>query len=153
MPSQISGVRLYKPLPEIIWCLVDVTALDSSTSKGSSYASLTLLNSQGECVMSIDRFETSRYEESPVAASEPHSKWIYEKHWQLDEIKISENNVPLSNQQGSDDAQPHWLLFSDQGAVCDALESELTTRGDQYLWCVWIILCRFTVIKCPCMDY
>lgn len=131
VPSKIKGVRLYKPLPEILWCLVDVCAVDSSAQQGSSYAALTLVDSLGECVMSIDRFETTRYEAAPTPSSEPYVDWLYEKHWLLDETDLNETDALRGNEQRSDDEPRHWLLFSDQGAMCEALQTQLSARGDQ----------------------
>jgi len=141
VPSKIKGVRFYKPLPEILWCLVDVSAVNNATpssapeaQQGTSYASLMLLDSQGECVMSIDRFETTLYKEVgeiPARSSDPYVEWLYEKHWLPDETDIGGTSAPQNNGQHADRKLSHWLLFSDQGAMCNALETELIARGDR----------------------
>jgi acyl transferase domain-containing protein/acyl carrier protein len=135
VPSQIKGVRLYQPLPEILWCLVEVAPTDGA--QGESYASLTMLDTDGACVMRIDRFETRRYAAQPMQSigntaddsTESYTDWLYEKHWVVDEA-FDTAKADIAEAGASARAARHWLLLSDQGTACDALEAKLTARGD-----------------------
>lgn len=133
VPAQIHGIRLYKPLPQILWCFVEITPANSD---GSSSAALTMLDMQGERVMSIDRFETQRYIEEPlIRPTESYAKWIYEKHWVIDKafesLHVDVTTDVTSITSGNANKTPgHWLLFSDQGIACDALEARLLAQGD-----------------------
>ncbi|CAM3145501.1 SDR family NAD(P)-dependent oxidoreductase [Janthinobacterium lividum] len=139
VPSQIKGVHLYRPLPEILWCLVEVAPVETPAdgASGRSHASLTMLDTNGACVMRIDRFETQRYATQPVRSignapsqnDENYTDWLYEKHWVVDEA-FDTATVDIAESVGAARAPSHWLLFSDQGAACDALEAKLTAQGD-----------------------
>ena len=135
VPAQIKGVRLHKPLPEILWCLVEVAPVEIAVgTHGESYASLTMLDTHGECVMSIDRFETKRYAAPPARSTgndaENYTDWLYEKHWVVDEA-FGTAKADLVEAGIAARAPIHWLLFSDQGSECDALEANLTAQGDR----------------------
>jgi acyl transferase domain-containing protein/acyl carrier protein len=128
VPAQIRGIHLHKPLPEMLWCLVEVHPVDAADEgQGASYASLTMLDTQGERVMSIERFETMRYTQEPARQSESYADWVYEKHWLFDEV----SEVAAPPLADGTRTLAHWLLFSQQDATCDALEARLIAQGDR----------------------
>ncbi|MCW7538524.1 SDR family NAD(P)-dependent oxidoreductase [Aquabacterium sp. A7-Y] len=128
VPSQIKGIRLYKPLPDILRCLVEVSPIEPAGPAGgprASCAALTVLDTQGECVMSIDRFETTRYLAPAARPAEDPADWFYEKRWVPDErFDAAAADRPATT-------PVHWLLLSDQRAACDALEAHLLSQGDR----------------------
>ncbi|WP_038182346.1 SDR family NAD(P)-dependent oxidoreductase [Vibrio rhizosphaerae] len=131
VPSQVRGIRLFKPLPEILWCAVEVSSVNSSDTEepeaGNSYASLTVFDSLGEVVMTIERFETTHYTDTESVKTAAYHEWLYDKQWLPDETDGSIQ----ARAENPASVERHWLLFSDQGSVCKALETALIDRGDR----------------------
>ncbi|MBR8332454.1 SDR family NAD(P)-dependent oxidoreductase [Burkholderia ambifaria] len=122
IPAAMRGIHLFRPLPELIWCRVEVLADDGG--RGTQHAKLTIVDMQGEPVMRIDRFETTRYTGAVAPAAENWTHWLYERHW-----------VPAApcaaSSSSAERAARHWLLLSDGGTACAALATVLAARGDR----------------------
>ncbi len=107
VPATVRGVRCHKALPERLWCFVRIMpAVEAAASAPRTAAgkrrepycaALTLLDLQGEVVMTIDRFETMLFTPpASAAAADPgdYTRWLYEKQWRIDD-RLSATRVSL----------------------------------------------------------
>ncbi|WP_186169459.1 type I polyketide synthase [Burkholderia gladioli] len=122
IPAAMRGIHLFRPLPELIWCRVEVLADEGG--RGSQHARLTIVDMQGEPVMRIDRFETTRYTGAVAPAAENWTHWLYERHW------VPAAPCAAASSSAERDAR-HWLLLDDGGSACAALATMLAARGDR----------------------
>lgn len=138
VPALIRGLRCYRSLPESLWCFVQVTELESAGQSGSGAnteelarkarcATLTVLDPEGRVVLTIDRFETTLYRAGArgTAAGDDYRDWIFAKGW------LEQEAARAVSGTGSQGHAAHWVLFSNQDASSDDLETRLRARGDR----------------------
>ncbi|KVU65956.1 hypothetical protein WK73_27680 [Burkholderia ubonensis] len=122
IPAAMRGIHLYRPLPELIWCRVDVHS--DGAGRSTRHATLTIADMQGEPVMRIDRFETTRYTGAVARPAETWTDWLYAKHW-VPAVTVT----PAAPATPAAHVARHWLLLTDGGAACAALATMLAARG------------------------
>jgi amino acid adenylation domain-containing protein len=106
VPATVRGVRCHKPLPERLWCFLRIMpATDAPSAHAGApvskrrepyCAALTLMDMQGEVVLTIDRFETMLFTAPAAEAVDTgdYADWLYEKQWRIDD-RLSATRVSL----------------------------------------------------------
>ncbi|HEX2909492.1 MAG TPA: SDR family NAD(P)-dependent oxidoreductase, partial [Chloroflexia bacterium] len=132
LPESIHELRLYRPLPERLWCRVVLNASpDEDEEESSDYlsANFYLYTEDGQLAASGHGFNLKRVRplQAPAQAQNKAEQnwheWLYCYEWEAAEIP-AELLPALSEQRGS------WLIFSDQDAVGLTLAGLLEGRGD-----------------------